>query len=101
MKQMSRFPTFFFPTRALIVLLVLLSFAPTCLAQQSPPPSAEVQAEVLETLKQLKQQMAELQARTKELEARLNNNAAPTPTPAPAQMAVKPATADGAEMPGE
>ena len=68
----------------LILLLLSLSLAPSVLAQQTPPPPDEV----TEIIKQLRQQVAELEARTKELEARLNLHAAPTPTPTPSQVAV-------------
>lgn len=77
MKRTSAFTSFFLPVQALLVTLALLSFAPTCLAQQPSPSPAEIQAEVLETLKQLRQQVAELQQRTKELEARLGQPTAP------------------------
>jgi hypothetical protein len=87
MKRTRTFTSFFLPEQALLVMIALLNFAPTCFAQQpsptpapSPAPSpspAEIQAEVLETLKQLRQQVAELQQRTKELEARPRTLAPP------------------------
>src|SRR5262249_42302594 len=63
-------------TARVIVLLLVLSFAPVALAQQ-PPPNDEVK----EMIEQLRKQVAELEARTKELEARLNKEATPAPTP--------------------
>lgn len=100
MKQRLTFPIPFFPARTLTLLFVLLSLVPSAQAQepsptpsqvqQPAPSSAEVQAEVLATLKLLQQQIAELQKRTKELEARLNQ---PTPSPTAstqAALAVEP-----------
>ncbi len=83
-------PPFF--TARVILLLFVMSSAPSVLAQQAPPPPDEVKG----IIEQLRKQVAELEARTKELEARLNKNTVPTPTPTPIQTVatepVKPET---------
>jgi hypothetical protein len=72
--------TSFLNARALLLRLALLllipDLAPNVLAQQAPSPSEEL----LEVVKQLRKQVADLEARTKELEARLGKDTASTAT---------------------